>query len=119
MDLWDIVQHYQIKEAREEARSAADRASRQETKVATGNDQIQRLMLATQAMWELVRERTGLTDADLLSKMEEIDGRDGMQDEKIGVEIIGCPHCGRKTNTRSGTCIYCGKAVEDSHVFAR
>jgi len=119
MDLWNIIQHYQIKEARNEARSASDRASRQETKVANGNDRIERLMLATQAMWELVREHTGLTDTHLLAKMEEIDGRDGMQDQKIGVEIIDCPHCGRKTNTRSGTCIYCGKAVEDSHVLAR
>jgi len=119
MSLWDIVQHYQIQEARDEARDAAERASRQENRAATSNDQIERLMLATQAMWELVREQTGLGDAHLIAKMEEIDGRDGRLDEKIGAETIDCPHCGRKTNTRSGACFYCGKPVKDSHVFAR
>jgi hypothetical protein len=118
MDLWDIVQHYQIKGARDESRNAAERASRHESKIANGNDRIERLMLATQAMWELVREHTGLGDEHLLAKMAEIDSRDGMIDEKIGAETIDCPHCGRKTNTRSGACFYCGKPVRDSHVFA-
>lgn len=119
MSLWDIVQHYQIKEARSEAKDAAERASRQETKVASGNDRIEKLMLATQAMWELLREHAGLSDEQLLAKMAEIDGRDGKIDEKIGAESIDCPHCGRKTSTRSGACLYCGKPVRDSHVFAR
>jgi hypothetical protein len=119
MSLWDIIQHYQIEEARGEARNAVERASRQEARVATINDQIERLLLASQAMWELLRDQLGMTDDQLRAKMREIDGRDGTIDDKMGADVVDCPHCGRKTNTRNGLCNYCQKPVQGAHVFGK
>ena len=119
MSLWDIVQHFQIDEAKEEARQASRRATNQETRTTTANDQIERLMLATQAMWELLRDQLGITDDQLRAKMREIDGRDGTIDDKLGADVIDCPHCGRRTNTRSGRCNYCQEPVQGNHVFGK
>lgn len=115
--MWDLIQHFQIQEARDEARNATRRADRQENRTATTNDQIERLMLASQAMWELLRDQLGMTDDQLRAKMHEIDSRDGTLDDKMGADIITCPHCGRKTNTRNKRCIYCAEAVQGTHVF--
>ena len=117
--MWDLIQHFQIEEAKQEARDAARRAAGQESRSAATNDQVERLMLATQAMWELLRDRLGLTDAELRAKMHEIDGRDGALDEKMGADVIDCPHCGRKTNTRNQRCSYCQGEVQSLHVFGK
>ena len=67
-------------------------------------------MLATVAMWELVREKLQLTDQMLLEKMEEIDLRDGSKDGKLAIaqsERWECPKCQRVNLPRFTLCIDC------------
>ena len=62
-------------EASTEAASAA--------KVGQLEDELARLKLVCAAVWELMRERAKLTENDLLAKVAEIDGRDGVIDGKL------------------------------------
>ncbi len=77
-------------------------------------DQVERLALLNQAMWELVRERLNLTDADLEKKAQEVDLRDGVQDGKMTTHPLRCPSCGRISNSRHRKCLYCGLLFEGS-----
>jgi ribosomal protein S27AE len=70
--------------------------------------QIARLQLMNQALWELLRERVQLTDADLERKAQEIDLRDGVQDGKISNTALKCPSCGRVSSSKHWKCLYCG-----------
>ena len=73
---------------------------------------IDKLTLACQAMWELLRERhDDLTDQMLLDKMREIDLRDGVADGRITTGSVTCPSCDRMTSARTGKCQYCGAAL--------
>lgn len=74
--------------------------------------QIERLSLLNQAMWELLRERLHLTDADLEQLAEQIDMRDGIQDGKITPVAVRCPSCSRVCNARHAKCMYCGQLFE-------
>lgn len=87
------------------ARSVAERADR-----ALGRLQrdVDRLRLATTALWELLRERTDLTEADLAARIEEIDLRDGRKDGRIQPPPSACPDCGRTNKGTRPTCLYCG-----------
>lgn len=69
--------------------------------------QIERLCLLNQAMWELLRERAKLTDADLERMAQEVDLRDGVPDGRITAVAVRCPTCKRVNNTRHKRCIYC------------
>jgi len=115
--MWDILQHFQIQKASDEARQAALKTDHQESKVGNVQDQVEKLTLACQAMWELLRDHSGLMESQLKSKMHEIDGRDGRRDGKIAGEVISCPNCGQKTGTQTSRCVFCGKAVKPTHLF--
>ena len=71
-------------------------------------ERLERLLLVSAALWELLRERTGLTEEDLMAKVMEIDGRDGTLDGKLPQTPIACPDCGRAVYPRHQTCLYCG-----------
>lgn len=73
---------------------------------------VDRLALACQAMWELLRDSTDIEDKDIFDKMEEVDLRDGVRDEKMGAPVVHCPSCGRKGNAYRPLCIYCGAKPE-------
>jgi len=72
---------------------------------------IDRLSLACQAMWELLRDTTDFDDSSIFQKMEEVDLRDGVADGKMGHTIGECPQCRRKVNTQRRLCLYCGEPM--------
>lgn len=77
-------------------------------------DQVERLAMLNQAMWELIGERLHMTDADLERKAQEVDLRDGKADGKMSSHPLRCPECGRVSNSRHKKCLYCGLLFEGS-----
>ncbi len=71
--------------------------------------QVERLSLLNQALWELIRDKAGLTDADLSRMAEEIDMRDGKADGKMDGGAVTCPTCHRVSNAKHYKCMYCGE----------
>lgn len=71
-------------------------------------DRVDKLLLVCSALWELLRDRTELTEDDLLAKVEEVDLRDGRADGKISKTVKKCPKCGRTMSPRHKQCLYCG-----------
>ena len=59
-------------------------------------------------MWELLRDRSNLSEEALLEKVREVDLRDGALDGKVTVPPQKCPQCGRTVSRRHRRCIYCG-----------
>jgi len=78
---------------------------------------VSRLSLVCQAMWELIREKTSITDAQLADKVLEVDLRDGQTDGRIGSTAEECPNCHKPTNSRRPTCLSCGVELKRRHQF--
>ncbi|MBI2421653.1 MAG: hypothetical protein HYV27_02405 [Candidatus Hydrogenedentes bacterium] len=96
---------------------ARDREARAEAVTYQANikelqHQVERLSLMNQAMWELIRERAGLTDADLEAKAREVDLRDGLADGRLSTIAVKCPSCMRVCNSKHHKCLYCGQLFE-------
>jgi ribosomal protein L32 len=72
-------------------------------------DQLGRLAMVCEAMWELIQERTDLTEEDLITRVKEIDMRDGEADGKKTRQIAKCTRCGRTMHPRHRKCLYCGQ----------
>jgi hypothetical protein len=70
--------------------------------------QVQRLQLLNQALWEILRDKAGLTDAELEQKAHEVDMRDGVEDGRMTETALKCPNCGRVSSSKHWKCLYCG-----------
>lgn len=75
-------------------------------------EQLGRLRLVNQALWELLRDQAGLDRYVLERKIEEIDARDGRVDGRMSEIGLKCPQCGRVSNSKHGKCLYCGLEFE-------
>ena len=74
----------------------------------------ERLYLVVQAMWELLKDKAGLTDADLDAKVQEIDMRDGRRDgqDSTQTDPLTCRQCGRTILSGQAQCSWCGTQAE-------
>ena len=87
------------------ATATASETSRQSEFI---KEDIDKLYMITQALWELLKAECGYTDDTLMKKITEIDLSDGRLDGKVAKkERPNCPSCGRKMG-RLQTCLYCG-----------
>ena len=96
-------------------------ASRAESKATAVESQVKRLqadlarsLMISEALWELLRDRAKLTEADLHKKLYEIDMRDGVLDGQNKRKAMKCPDCEHMVSSRHPACIYCGKVMDDS-----
>lgn len=82
-------------------------------------DEIERLLIVTEALWTILKEKHGLDDEELVRQMVGIDLRDGRLDGRLATEPPQpCPKCGRTLAKRRVRCLYCGELVAPSP-FAR
>lgn len=115
--IWEAYQQTKIVGAERTAERAISKADRYAADIANVQRQVARLTLACQAMWELLRDRSDLTEEDIEAKINEIDARDGQVDGKIGIVLAECPSCGRPTNSRRDSCLMCGAPLQRQHRF--
>lgn len=71
--------------------------------------EVERLHLVVEAMWELLKTNTGLSDDQLIVKMNEVDLEDGRLDGKASREgVTEYKGCGKILQKGTATCMYCG-----------
>ncbi len=117
--IFDLYQQSCITQVSNKAAEAKDEASRLRSQVEDLQRRLDTLILASQAMWELLRQRCQLGDADLMEKMQEVDLRDGEADGRITTGAVGCPNCGRRSRSTRRLCVYCGATLPAHHMFTK
>ena len=78
---------------------------------------VAKVLMINEALWEIIRDKHGLTDEDLDNKIYEVDMRDGQADGKNQRKATKCPSCKHMVSSRHPACLYCGH-VMDSSVFS-
>lgn len=110
--LWDLHQERRISDVQEGTNSAARKATDFQERVRFLEDRVDRLLLQNMAIWSLLRDSIGLTDQDLINRVEQIDLQDGVADGKVTrTGPTTCPRCQRSFSPRHRRCLYCGQEV--------
>lgn len=72
---------------------------------------MERVLLVCEAMWTILRDKLGVTDLELLQRINDLDLSDGQLDGKVRKSAVACPKCGRTIARRLPKCMYCGQAI--------
>ena len=73
---------------------------------------IERLLMISEAMWSILKEKFGYQDMELINRVMEIDRRDGKLDGRVAASPPpSCPKCGRTLERKRAVCIYCGQLI--------
>jgi len=88
-------------------------AARNEGDIRALKNEVDRLSIICEALWEMLAERHGLEEIDLVDKMTQIDLRDGKLDGKKDQKEPprDCPRCKRTLLTDRPICLYCGEVT--------
>ena len=74
--------------------------------------EIERLLMISEALWDILAEKFGLPEEELLKRIHEIDRRDGKLDGRVAPEPPTlCPKCNRPLEKKRPYCMYCGQPV--------
>ena len=72
---------------------------------------LDRTLLAVEAMWTILRDKLGVSDLELVERINELDVSDGKLDGRVRRAPVSCPACGRAMPRKFPKCMYCGQAV--------
>jgi hypothetical protein len=79
--------------------------------------QLRKIALVNQALYELLKERTGINDEDLRRKVREIDLRDGIADGRRDASPLRCPKCRTAVTAGALSCPTCGATVAPKYPY--
>lgn len=105
---WGVQSQSLIHQAEAKALDAAADSRQVRDEMRYLVDAIDRVLLVNRAMWELLSERTNLTEKDLVAKVTEVDLRDGKEDGRLRTDVRKCAKCARTLHKRHLQCLYCG-----------
>lgn len=117
MSVFWALQHYRMTHVEDKASRTRSEVEHSVRLMSALDERIDQLALKCQALWEIVRTETSLSDSDIRAKIHEIDMRDGVSDGKITNSGKQCSECGRTVGRRHERCLYCGKAADGKEVF--
>lgn len=96
------------KKTAKKIRAVSKESSALVSKVEYLEDNIDRLTLITQALWEILQKKVGIEEFELTALIEEIDLRDGKLDGKISKTPQKCSKCNQSVSIKTNVCFYCG-----------
>ena len=110
MALWNLYQEMNIRALRGGANLDRsfndDRHAQQRDRAEDLDERIDRLLLLTEAMWELLSKHLGFTDH-----------RDGHLDNRVARPARRCQACESAVPADRPTCQFCGVEVPGSSLF--
>ena len=77
-------------------------------------DEVHRLTIIAQAMWELLRTKTGSTDEELKKRITEVEFEKA---KAYTSSTLKCKNCSRPVSIKSKTCVFCGEKIEHKEIF--
>ena len=80
-------------------------------------ERIDQLLLACSAMWQLLKEKTNLTETDLVTRIALIDAEDRSRGRQTDAGPPACPKCNRIAAAERRQFMYCGIAIPIDNIF--
>jgi hypothetical protein len=107
--LWDLNQEKKILKAKDSSITTSQKTNHVATDVHFLRAMVERQAITNAALIELLTQHLGISENDIINKIEEIDLRDGVKDGKITSSPKSCKSCQRVLPAQRNVCLYCGE----------
>lgn len=115
--MWDIFQEIRINDLRARQGDAESSLRSTSGDLNELNRHVRKLALVSQALYEILKERTGITDEELRRKIDQIDMRDGAMNGRADMAPLKCPKCAVSVTPGALNCQVCGTKVAPKYPF--
>ena len=115
--MWDFYQEGRLNDQRARQSELASQQSSSRAELQSLKRQVTKVSLVSQALYELVKEETGITDERLRRKISEVDLRDGSEDGELKACPLRCPKCQNTMTAGALFCQFCGAKVAPKYPF--
>ena len=99
------------KERVRETQVLAHQASSENQKL---KDDLHHLTIIVEAMWDLLKSKTGTSDEDLRKQITEVEFEKAKAHTNMTVK---CKNCTRPVSIKTKTCLFCGEKLEVKEIF--
>jgi len=115
------MQEGRIQNATRRADQAVEKTIDLESDAGSLQRRVEVMALANQALFEILRDRLGISEEEVIYRMAEIDAQDGRKDGKMSTSarVVTCRRCGRAVSTTRLRCMYCGELVIEGHLYEK
>ena len=119
IDIFDVYQQGKIADLGSLQAATDRRVTNAGDKLRDLEQRYERMSLVTNALWQLLKAHTGLTDADLKKYIEKVDLADGVLDGKVARNkgAMDCPKCSRRVLKSATVCAWCGEKLTSGDPF--
>jgi hypothetical protein len=119
IDIFDVSQQGKITGLESLQADTDRRVTNTGDKLRDLEQRYERMSLVTNALWQLLKAHTGLTDADLTKYVEKIDLADSVRDGRVARNkgAMDCPHCARRVLKSATVCAWCGEKLTSGDPF--
>lgn len=94
-----------------ETQVLAQQASSENQKL---KDDIHHLSIIVEAMWDLLKSKTGTSDEDLRKQIVEVEFEKAKAYTNLAVK---CKNCSRLVSIKTKTCLFCGEKLASKEIF--
>ncbi len=94
-----------------ETQVLAQQASSENQKL---KDDLHHLTIIVEAMWNLLKAKTGTPDEDLRKQITEVEFEKAKAHTNMTVK---CKNCSRPVSIKTKTCLFCGEKLETREIF--
>ena len=94
------------------AQQAQRSADHLEDELQRMEERFEKLSVLTAGVWELLKEKTGITDDDLRNIISKVEAQRQQESQQLT-----CPQCGRAMLARYRRCLYCDYHEPDTDPF--
>jgi hypothetical protein len=115
--MWDIFQEIRINDLRARQGDAESSLRSASGDLSDLDRHVRKLALVSQALYEILKERTGITDEELRRKIDQIDMRDGALNGRVDQTPLKCPKCSVSVTPGALHCHGCGAKVAPKYPF--
>ena len=95
-----------------ETQVLAQQASSENQKL---KDDIHHLSIIVEAMWAILKTKTGASDEDLRKQVTEVEFEKAKAHTNMTVK---CKNCSRPVSIKTKTCLFCGEKLETKEIFS-